>query len=164
MQYKVYKTVILFLFLIYCNPIKAQVFGGNFYIKYDTVNYVISGYGIDNDKLENNKKIKLKEKEIRNIKYNYINFISFQDTTQNRAMQFYETIVLKLQCKKKKKQEMLIFVTGKFDDRFNYLVNLDFKEGEYSIFIPTLEKEQLELPKTDIVKGGINIADLMIKM
>jgi hypothetical protein len=142
----------------------AQVFGGDFFIKYDSVNYVISGYGIDNDKLENNKELKFKVKEIRNIKYNKINFISFQDTTQNKAMQFYETIVLKLECKKKKKQEMLIFITGKFDDRLNYIFNIDFKEGVYSIFIPTIEKEQLKLKRTDIVAGGTDITDLIIKM
>ncbi len=164
MQYKVYKTVVLLLFIFCYNSIKAQVFGGDFYLKYDSVNYHISGYGIDNDKLENNKEIKFKAKEIRNIEFNKINFISFQDTTQNKAVQFYETIVLKLQCKKKKKQEMLIFITGKFDDRFNYLLNIDFKEGVFSIFIPTIEKEQLKLKKTDIVKGGLNITDLMIKM
>ncbi len=162
MQYKVYKTIILFL--LCNNPIMAQVFGGDFFIKYDSVNYVISGYGIDNDKLENNKELKFKVKEIRNIKYNKINFISFQDTTQNKAMQFYETIVLKLECKKKKKQEMLIFITGKFDDRLNYIFNIDFKEGVYSIFIPTIEKEQLKLKRTDIVAGGTDITDLIIKM
>jgi hypothetical protein len=162
MQYKVYKTILLFL--LFNNPIIAQVFGGDFFIKYDSVNYVLTGYGIDNDKLENNKELKFKAKEIRNIIYNKINFISFQDTTENKAVQFYETIVLKLQCKNKIKQEMLVFITGKFDDRFNYLTNLEFKEGVYSIFIPTIEKEQLKLKRSDIVAGGTDITDLMIKM
>ena len=162
MQYKVYKTIILFL--LFNNPIIAQVFGGEFFIKYDSVNYVLTGYGIDNDKLENNTELKFKVKEIRNIIYNKLNFISFQDTTENKAVQFYETIVLKLHCKNKEKQEMLVFITGKFDDRFNYLTNLEFKEGVYSIFIPTSEKEQLKLKRSDIVAGGTDITDLMIKM
>ena len=164
MQYKVCKIAIFFLIFLSYNSIKAQVFGGCFYINFNREKYNINAYGIDNDKFENNKTIILTSKEIRNVKYDLINFISFQDTTGVRKNQFYETIILKLTSKKKKDKEMLILITGRFWDILNYRLDIEFKEGVYSIFIPVSEEEQLKLKRTDIVRGGTVITDLLIKI
>ena len=56
MQYKIHQSVILFLFIFNYISIKAQVFGGDFYINYNTAMLNISAYGIDNEKFENNAK------------------------------------------------------------------------------------------------------------
>lgn len=164
MQYKVYKTIILFLFLLCHNSIKAQVFGGDFYITYDRSKYDITAYGIDSDKAENNKTIAFIHEKIREIKYDKINFISFQDTTENRKKQLYETIVIRLTSKEKKQSEMLIFITGKFWDILNYKLDITFKEGAYSIFIPISQNEQLTLKQTDAVSEGKIITDLLVKI
>lgn len=152
------------LFLLFNNPITVQVFGGDFYIKFDRTNYILTGYGIDNDKIENNKEIVFEKKELRNVFYNKIKFISFQDTTQSREKQFYETIILRLQCKRDHNKEMLISITGLFVDTSNYVFNINFKAGAYFVFIPTSEKEQSKLTQTDLVRGGTDITNLLIKM
>ncbi|MCV9928122.1 hypothetical protein OIU83_10685 [Flavobacterium sp. LS1R49] len=164
MQYKVYKTVLFFLFLFCHNSIKSQVFGGDFYITYDRAKYNITAYGIDNDKAENNKTIEFTEKDIKKIKYDKLKFISFQDTSENRKKQFYETIALRLTSKKKKQTEMLIFITGKFWDVLNYTLDINFEKGTYCIFIPISQNEQLNLKKTDEIEAGTNITNLLIKM
>lgn len=168
MRYKGYKIFLLFLlFLGKAYTTNAQVYGGYFYLTYDKGNYEIIAYGIDNDSLANNKKITLDNKEIRGIIYDKINFISFQNDKSNaklKGKQFYETIVLKVIEKGKKNDAMLIFITGRFDDRLNYELNIEFKTGVYTVFIPISEKLQFELDNSYIARGCKNITKLLSEM
>lgn len=164
MQYKAYKIFYIVALLLTTNPTKAQVYGGDFYINYDRFNLKMVAYGIDNNKVENNQIIKVKLTKLNNTIYDKLNFISFQDTTENRERQYYETIVLKINAKKNKQKEMLIFITGRFWDILNYTLDIDFKRGVYSIFIPTTQNSQLKLKKCDLVRGCTSVTELLVKM
>lgn len=163
MQHKAYKILVLFLYLGTSSTLSAQVFGGELFFTYEKDNYAIQAYGIDNDSLQNNKEITLSSQTIRNHLYEKINFISFQNNKKNRKLkgkQFYETIVLKV-ISKKGNGQMLIFITGRFDDRLNYEFNIAFKEGTFSLFIPRSEAEQKALEDSYIAGGCKNITSLL---
>lgn len=165
MQYRGYKIIIIVSFFLHTNSTKAQVLGGNFYINYDKVKLKMVAFGIDNNKLENNKPIKIAQIKLNNcIVYDKLNFISFQDTSETRASQFYKAVILKIIPKKQKNTEMLIFITGSFWDILNYTLDIDFKEGVFSIFIPDSQSSQLKLKKCDLVRGCTDITELMVKM
>ncbi|SRX56067.1 hypothetical protein [Aequorivita sp. CIP111184] len=167
MQYKVYKIILFIWFLGGACGVKAQVYGGNFYLTYDRSHYDITAYGIDNNSLENNEKLKLNTEEIRGVSYDKINFISFQNDKNNiklKGKQFYETIALQITGKNKKNEVMLVFITGRFDDRLNYELKIDFEEGSYIVFIPISEKAQLNLENSYIAGGCKKITELITPM
>ncbi|MFN3917964.1 MAG: hypothetical protein ACK4K0_09495 [Flavobacteriales bacterium] len=167
MQLTVYKWYILLLLLATPFIGKTQVFGGYFYVSYDRESYILQAFGIDNDSTENNKQIKLDNTNIHGCDYDTINFISFQNISRKPYpyfRQFYETILLRVN-KKESCEEMLIIITGVFDDKLNYELNIEFNNGIYLIYIPDFNDGLLQkVKKSENIGASFKLSSLLTKM
>lgn len=164
MQQQIYKKI--FILIVILTPLfsKAQVFGGYFYISKDSSEYTLKVYGVSEVKLYN-EEIQLGEIKIREKEMDTIYFSRFkQKDSLIKPVQLYKALVLKLSKNIDCSKEMIIIITGYFDERLNYELNIKITDGIFCIFIPRYGEGLEQLNDSYIAPGCKNINSLIKEM
>ncbi len=164
MPVNIYKLLIASI-LVFVMPRLAicQVYGRNFYYKYDQNKYSLSVASSSIYDGNCYKPASLSDKIFERVFYKRVCFVNLKKDNNYPGNKSYESLLVTLSDNTNKAKRMVVIINGFFDQRFNYELNLDFKEGLYLIKLPGLEDGLLKLPDCSVEAGCKNVSSLLVQ-